>query len=240
MLRVCNGGTSRHAGGIARETPRAVNRCHDPPELRALAAGATPVAMIATSATALTSDNHRRGRFTFVIQLTTESARAKVPEAEASGANYSESVSLRRPERDFHTRFGWWIMTHPRGGALVIGLAAAVLLAIDVGYIAQGWRSLDSPLHRGYLVGIIGMLVLNVASDRLGVAEPLGTNRPLARLRARRITKVLGPIPFVAVAAAVAFGLRFTAGFILGQLVFLAGTFLVSVAKEIAHPHTRT
>jgi hypothetical protein len=122
----------------------------------------------------------------------------------------------------------------------VIGLAVTPVLAIDVGYIVQGWRSVDSPLHRGYLVGIIGMLVLHVTSARLGVAEPLGTDRPLARLRARRITKVIGPIPIVAVAAAVVFGLRFMAGFILGQLVFLAGTFLVSVAKELAHPHIRS
>jgi hypothetical protein len=130
-------------------------------------------------------------------------------------------------------------MTHPRGGALVIGLAVAAALAIDVGYIAHGWRSLDSPLHRGVLVGIIGMLVLSVSSRQLGVAEPLGTDRQLARLRARRITKVFGPIPIVAAAAAVVFGLRFMFGLILGELVYLAGMFLVSVAKELAHPHVR-
>jgi hypothetical protein len=146
-------------------------------------------------------------------------------------------VHRDRSERDFHTRLGWWVMTHPRGGAALIGCVALLALAADGGYVAYRSHGLDTSFHRAFLVGVLGMWLLGVVvPGRLGVAEPLRADRAKARQRARRLVKLHAPIPIAVVAAGYAFGNHVMFGIVLGGFAFLFGLFVLSTLREIAHP----
>jgi hypothetical protein len=152
-------------------------------------------------------------------------------------AAYDESVTRERSARDFHTRLGWWVMTHPRGGAALIGWVAVAALAVGAGYVAHQWHGLDSSFHRAFVIGAVGMWLVGFVADRLGVAEPLGADRVRARHRARSIAKLHAPIPFAVIAAGYAFGNYVMVGLILGGLLILFGLFAISALREVVRPH---
>ena len=139
--------------------------------------------------------------------------------------------------REFHTRLGWWVMTHPRGGAAVIGWVVLVPLVAIVAYVAHQWHGVDSSFHRAFVVAAVGMWLFMFIADRLGVAEPLGTDRSLARRRARSIRKLYAPIPIAVVIAGYVFGTYVTVGLVLGCLAYVLGYLAVSAAREVVHPH---
>jgi hypothetical protein len=94
-------------------------------------------------------------------------------------------------ERKYHTRVGWWFMTHDRGGSVAVGGFAGLLFAADVAYLAARWRGLDDPFDRGFLLGF-GVLVLTIVGmQALGLNKPIGADRRRARLRASA-TNVVG------------------------------------------------
>jgi hypothetical protein len=146
-------------------------------------------------------------------------------------------MARERSEREFHTRLGWWMMTHPRGGAVVIGTIALVGFVADLAYVAVGRHGLDTSFHRWFLAGVVAMVLLTLIANRLGVAEPLGTDRVAARRRARRISRLHPLMPLLAVIAGFVFGTGVLAGLILGCIIFPFGLFIVSSASEIVHPH---
>jgi hypothetical protein len=142
-----------------------------------------------------------------------------------------------RSGREFHTRLGWWVMTHPRGGAAVIGWAALMLLAADIAYVAYQGHRMDTWFHRAFVVGAVGTWLVGLIADRLGVAETLGTDRAAARRRARNISKLHAPIPIAVLIAGFVFGSHVTVGVALGSFACVFGMFVVSAAQEIMHPH---
>jgi hypothetical protein len=146
-------------------------------------------------------------------------------------------MSHERSGRNFHTRFGWWFMTHPRGGAALLGSVAVVALTAEAAYIAHQWHRLDSSFHRAIAVGLVAIVLLCLIDTRLGIAEPLGSDRSLARHRARTFRKIYAPVPFVVIAAGFTFGTYVEIGLLLGVLPFMFGMFAITAVREIAHPH---
>ena len=95
-------------------------------------------------------------------------------------------MAVRRPEREYHTRFGWWVMTHDRGGAAIIGLAAFAAVTSDAIFVATRWHGFDSAFGRGFVSGFVGLAVFGLVGRTLSGHAPLADDRDLARRRARR------------------------------------------------------
>lgn len=70
----------------------------------------------------------------------------------------SDHMPYRREERDYHTRLGWWLMTHDRGGVALIGGGALVLLTADVVYVGLRWRGLHDRFDRGFIAGVVVLM----------------------------------------------------------------------------------
>jgi hypothetical protein len=68
---------------------------------------------------------------------------------------------VRESERQYHTRFGWWVMTQNRGGAAVIGGAAALVLIADVVYAGTHW---SGSFSRSFLITLAGLLACAVVA----------------------------------------------------------------------------
>lgn len=90
------------------------------------------------------------------------------------------SAAPRRDARSRHTRLGWWVMTHERGGTALIGLTAAAVLVVDLIYTAGRWRG---SLRAWFLVGLafaIGAALLELLGR---LSSEIGGDRTAARRR---------------------------------------------------------
>jgi hypothetical protein len=92
---------------------------------------------------------------------------------------------MHRSEREHHTKAGWWIVTHERGGAAVIGSSACIVLALDLIYVAARWDGFAQSFGRGFTFGFASLILAGLVAWALGVRRPTGT-RQHARRRASR------------------------------------------------------
>jgi hypothetical protein len=96
---------------------------------------------------------------------------------------------MHRSERQYHTRVGWWLMTHERGAAAVIGLSACIVLAVDLIYVAARWHGFTQSFGRGFTLGFASLTLCGLMAWALRVQGPTST-RQQAKRRASR-TNVL-------------------------------------------------
>lgn len=88
-----------------------------------------------------------------------------------------------RSARDYHTRFGWWVMTHDRGGPVVLG---CITLAVFVGAIVWIviWRGrIDGAFGWGLLAGGLLLPLTFFVARAIDVIAPSG-DRDSARRNA--------------------------------------------------------
>jgi hypothetical protein len=88
-------------------------------------------------------------------------------------------------EREYHTRVGWWVVTHERSGVAVIGSVAAIALTADLIYAAARWDRLTGSFGRGFTLGFAALILCGLIARLLGAQRPLGT-RQQAKRRASR------------------------------------------------------
>src|SRR3954471_13639292 len=107
-------------------------------------------------------------------------------------------MTLRPDERTHHTRLGWWVMTHDRGGPVVIGLGAAVVLIADLLYAASHWTG---AFPRAFLVSLAALAAVALISLGLRSIRPIGAGRRAIRSnqRAVNIVLVVGLVAFIQV-----------------------------------------
>jgi hypothetical protein len=77
-------------------------------------------------------------------------------------------MTIRPDERTHHTRLGWWVMTHDRGGPVVIGLVAVVVLVVDLLYAALHWTG---SFPRAFLVSLAALAAVALISLALRSAS---------------------------------------------------------------------
>jgi hypothetical protein len=116
--------------------------------------------------------------------------------------------------RDDHTRVGWWVMTHDRAGAALIGSVALAVLVADASYVATDWVRLGD----GFLLGLTLLAVAALLAGVLHAGDPE---------RARRNNVVLGALLFASVIAVLGVGKWFAWGALLGELAALGCLFAV-------------
>lgn len=129
---------------------------------------------------------------------------------------------MRPSERELHTRFGWWLMTHDRGSAAVIGGGAAAILVADVLYAASRW---GGSFSRSFLVSLGGLAVVCLLGFAMHLTKPVGADRRRARWNQRGMNIVLVIVIAVSVLAGNRLGNE--TGELLGMLAGLAGFFAV-------------
>lgn len=79
----------------------------------------------------------------------------------------------RRDARSYHTRLGWWVMTHGRGGSAVIGGTAALVLVADLVFSLSRWHD---PFARSFLLALPAMAVAG-AIGRIASHNPRRPNQ---------------------------------------------------------------
>jgi hypothetical protein len=87
-------------------------------------------------------------------------------------------VAVRRSRREYHTRLGWWFMTHESTlTATVCAVACAVLVADGI-YVARRWTGPGSTFNLGFAGGAVGLLLIAALTRtlRLDEARPLRDN----------------------------------------------------------------
>lgn len=95
---------------------------------------------------------------------------------------------MRESERQYHTRLGWWMMTHERGGPAVIGAVAAVVLVADLGYAVS---HLSGSFPRAFLISLAALAAVAMLSFALRFAHPSRSSRGVARWNQRGVNLVL-------------------------------------------------
>jgi hypothetical protein len=128
--------------------------------------------------------------------------------------------------RENHTRLGWWLMTHDRGGAILIGSVACAVLAADATYVAIRWSGAGTAFGRGVAWGFVGLLFLMLIAKGLGVGSAIRTGRAATRRRARRTNWSLVVLAIVFVLLSFRFANPY--GTLLGTFAALALLFAVA------------
>jgi hypothetical protein len=95
---------------------------------------------------------------------------------------------MRQPRREYHTRFGWWLMTHDRGGPSVIGAGAAVVLVADLLYAGSRWSGSFPP---SFLISLAALAAVALISLALRFIRPVGAGRRAVRWNQRGVNIVL-------------------------------------------------
>lgn len=133
-------------------------------------------------------------------------------------------MAHRAEERTHHTRLGWWIMTHDRGGTAAIGGGALALLLADAIYTATQWHAEHDKLARGFLFGFGVLVIAGFLAKALGLDRPIGPDRRRARVRARFANLVGLLIIGVLIVAPHWFGSS-TFGVVLGEVAAVSAFF---------------
>lgn len=136
---------------------------------------------------------------------------------------------VRDTAREHHTRFGWWVMTHDRGGAAVIGGGALVVLVADAFFAATRW---NGSFPRSFLISAGGLVVVAVVSLALRLARPIGADRRRDRWNQQSSNFVLVAV----LVLLLVFGDRFGGnggGEVSGSLAALAVFFVVMMGREL-------
>ena len=139
----------------------------------------------------------------------------------------------RGEERTRHTRLGWWVMTHDRAGAALIGCAALAVLIADLIYVASRWHGLQGQLARGFAFGFGVLLVVGLIAKVIGLDKPIGPDRRKARIRARFSNLVALLVIGLLIVAPRWFG-GSTTGVLLGEVAAVAAFFTAFTAWWVA------
>jgi hypothetical protein len=85
---------------------------------------------------------------------------------------------VRRSRREYHTRLGWWFMTHESALIATMCAVAGVILVAEAIYIASRWTGLGSTFNLGFAGGAVGLLLIAALTRtlRLDEARPLRDN----------------------------------------------------------------
>ena len=67
-----------------------------------------------------------------------------------------------RDARSYHTRIGWWLMTHEGALPILVGATALAILLADVTYAALNW---GTSLGEWFAIGFLRLL--RVLGDRV-------------------------------------------------------------------------
>ena len=86
-------------------------------------------------------------------------------------------MTHRPDERTYHTRLGWWVMTHDRGGAGRHRTRAAVVLIADLLYAASHWTG---SFPRAFLVSLVWLAAVASISLALRSIVRLGVGAHFA------------------------------------------------------------
>lgn len=143
---------------------------------------------------------------------------------------------LRRQRRQYHTRVGWWLMTHDRGGVVVIGTGAIVVLGADLAYAVTRW---SASFARSFSFASAVLLVAVVAGLLLRLGGSIGPDRATARRRQRTNNLLLDVLCGAAVVTCM-IGAVFGnfAGEILGLVAVVAGLFAVAALAALVRSAT--
>jgi hypothetical protein len=137
-------------------------------------------------------------------------------------------VAVRPSERENHTRLGWWVMTHDRGGSLLIGTCFLALFVADVAYALGRWDGPHGSFTRAFALGFVALMIFG---SLLALARrarlPIGAYRKPGRRHAR--VEQVASFVFVLVWVRIARGTGDETAFTLGTLAVLAGSFVVYV-----------
>jgi hypothetical protein len=128
---------------------------------------------------------------------------------------------MREPGREHHTRFGWWLMTHDRGGPAAIGAGATVVLVADLLYAVSRW---SGSFSRAFLVSLAAMVAVALIALGLRVIGPIGAGRRAARWNQRGVNIVLVVVLLAFLEISDRLGGN-GAGGVLGAVAGLAGGF---------------
>jgi hypothetical protein len=142
---------------------------------------------------------------------------------------------VRQSEREYHTRFGWWLMTHDRGGAAVIGIGAALVLAADVLYASSRW---SGAFPRSFLLTFGGIAVCIAVAFALRLNRPIGADRRRARWNQRGVNVAL----VIVIVAFIEIGNHVGgdgAGLVLGALAGVASLFICATLAEFVRGRPR-
>lgn len=123
-------------------------------------------------------------------------------------------------ERQHHTRVGWWIMTHDRGGPAVLGAIAAMVSCADIVYAALNWHG---SLPHAYLGAVCGIAALGLISFGLRFLPQIGIGKSAIRWKQRTINSVL--MLLIAAGIGLAHASGDENGAILGMVAGLSGSF---------------
>jgi len=141
---------------------------------------------------------------------------------------------MRQSERHYHTRLGWWVMTHERGGPAVVGAGAAVVLIADLIYAVSHW---SGSFTRAFLISFAALAVVALISLGLRFIRPIGANRRAVRWNQRGVNIVL----VVVLVAVIEINNRVGGnrlGGMLGAVAALAGGFALYTAVWLVRKRT--
>jgi hypothetical protein len=139
-------------------------------------------------------------------------------------------MAYRPGEQKYHTRLGWWVMTHDRGGPAVIGAGAAVVLSADLLYAASHW---SGSFPRAFLISLAALAAVALISLALRFIRPIGAGRGAVRRNQRGVNLVLVVVLVAFIEVNNGIGGN-DAGGILGAVAGIAGGFAVSMAVWLA------
>jgi hypothetical protein len=76
-------------------------------------------------------------------------------------------VAVLRSRREYHTRAGWWFMTHEGALIAVISAVSCAVLVADSLYVASRWTGLGSTFNFGFAGGAVGLLLVGLLAKTL-------------------------------------------------------------------------
>ena len=136
---------------------------------------------------------------------------------------------MRQPRRESHTRFGWWVMKHDRGGAGVIGVGAAAVLVADLLYAISHW---SGSFPRAFLISLAAVFAVVLIALALRLLPRIGAGRRAVRWNQRgvNVVLILVLVAFIEINRVGGNG----AGGTLGAVAALAGGFAIYTAVWLA------
>jgi hypothetical protein len=148
----------------------------------------------------------------------------------ASAGGHVAFGLVRETARERHTKVGWWLMTHDRGGAAVIGAGAFLVLIADLLYASGHW---SGSFRRSFLVSVAAIAVVALISLAVRSVGQIGTGRRAERWNQRGMNFVFVVVLVAFIEVGNRVGGNFAGG-ILGALAALAAGFALYSAAWIA------
>ena len=132
---------------------------------------------------------------------------------------------MRQPPSEYHTRLGWWVMTHGRAGPAFVGTCASIVLVADLLLAATHWTG---SFPRAFVTSLVALAAVALIAFALRSISVTRASRSATRSTQRAINTVV----LVAIVSFIALG-RVSggeSGWILGAIAGLSGVFVVYTA----------